>query len=143
MLGLYDPPARVARFLTSLGVERTEEGGPWRLTRGLVYESKIADRVIIVPCGFITDFASVPRLPFVYWLCGGVADEAAVVHDWLYSTGATSRKMADDVLAEACEALGLKGWKWAKGARRSAMWAAVRLFGGRRYTPAADPAKAA
>ena len=39
---------------------------------------------ITVPTGFFTDFASVPRMPFVFLLFGDVAHEAAVIHDYLY-----------------------------------------------------------
>ena len=58
--------------------------GKHRVVEPFVYCSdKIG--VIVVPAGFITDFASVPRLPFVYMFFGGVGDEAAVLHDWLYA----------------------------------------------------------
>lgn len=114
------------RFLTELTVARLSGGG-WRLTTPLVFESLKAARTIEVPAGFVTDFASVPRVPFAYWLFGGLADEAAVVHDFLYSTGVVPRKLADKVFAEACEAKGLAAW------RRGAMWLGVRLFGAGRY----------
>lgn len=72
-----------------------------------------------------------PRLPLAFWLFGAVAQEAAVVHDFLYSTGACSRKLADEVFAEASTACGVSAW------RRGPMWLGVRLFGGGRYTAAA------
>ena len=116
-----------ARFLSVLRVERVAGSRDWVLTSELAFSSAVLDRLIIVPIGFVTDFASVPRLPFAYLLFGGVADEAAVVHDFLYSTGACSRKLADDVFAEASKACGVAAW------RRGPMWLGVRLFGGRRY----------
>jgi hypothetical protein len=121
-----------ARFLTSLKVAR-EDGGAWTLTKPLIYDSEILDRRITVPPGFETDFASVPRLPLVYLLYGGdVADEAAVIHDFLYSHGAglVPRDICDGVFREAMQAQGVAGW------RRWPMWVGVRLFGGSHYAPA-------
>lgn len=116
------------RFLTSLHVRRASDGeaGAWELTSALIYSSNVLPKVIIVPAGFRTDFASVPRLPLAYWLFGNAADEAAVIHDWLYTNnvGGVTRKQADEVFAEASKVLGIKGW------RRGPMWLGVRLFGG-------------
>jgi hypothetical protein len=116
-----------ARFLTVLQVERVAGAREWVLTSELAFSSDVLDRLIIVPIGFVTDFASVPRLPLAYWLFGGLADEAAVVHDFLYSTGLCSRKQADEVFAEASRACGVSAFQ------RGAMWLGVRLFGGSRY----------
>lgn len=97
------------------------------ILRSLVFYSAHMDRVFVVPVGFITDLASVPRLPVIYWLFGGVADEAAALHDYLY-TGIISRKDADEVFAEACKATGKNALT------RGPMWAAVRVAGGLHYT---------
>ena len=57
------------RFLTPLKVEKVgydKAGRPcWRLLEDLVYLSDRWGR-IVVPKGFITNFASVPRLPVVF-----------------------------------------------------------------------------
>lgn len=114
-----------ARFLTKLRLESGVDGKDRKvLTDPLVYESEVAGRIFVVPTGFHTDLASVPRLPLAYLLFGGVGDAAAVVHDYLYTTQQVSRKVADDVLAEAMKASGVAGW------RRGPMWLGVRLFGG-------------
>lgn len=77
------------------------------------YESDIAKQTLIVPIGFYTDFASVPRLGIVYSLLGDRAHEPAVIHDWLYYSALISRDMADNVLFEAMGVLGLPWWqKW-------------------------------
>lgn len=119
-----------ARFLSLLRVERVAGTDEWVLTSELAFSSAVLNRLVIVPIGFRTDFASVPRLPLAFLLFGGVADEAAVVHDFLYSTGACSRKLADDVFSEASKACGVSAW------RRGPMWLGVRLFGGSRYRAA-------
>lgn len=114
-----------AKFMTTLQVRRTANG-MWELTSALIYVSEILPQVVVVPAGFKTDFASVPRLPVAYLLFGNAADEAAVVHDFLYSnnTNGVTRKQADDVFAEASRVLGIPAW------RRGPMWLGVRLFGG-------------
>lgn len=135
------------RFLSSLAVRRTHAGA-WQLTAPLVFESAHLDRIVTVPEGFETDFASVPRLPLAYWLFGNVADEAAVVHDFAYSCGLVSRKEADALFSEAMGSLDAQSIEAKSGiakavprawfsVRRGAMWLGVRLFGGPRYSPAA------
>jgi hypothetical protein len=113
-----------AQFLTPLRVEQVNEND-WRLTSSLRYWSAILDRMIVVPEGFVTDFASVPRLPFVYWFTGGKFQAAAVIHDWLYRRRSekVSRAEADAVLAEAMKALGY----WLP--RQWFVWAGVRIGG--------------
>jgi Protein of unknown function (DUF1353) len=115
---------RPAQFLTPLRCEQVTEDD-WILLEPLRYYSAVLEREIAVPAGFITDYASVPRLPFIYWFTGGLAAAPAVLHDWLYRTDSqdVSRAQADAVLAEA---MGVRGyWK----ARSWFMWAGVRIGG--------------
>ena len=118
-------------FRSALSVARSADpnSGTWVLVAPLRYASMLTEveGEIVVPAGFQTDFASVPRLPFVYWLFGATADEAATVHDWLYSTGEVPRAVADAVFAEASAVCGVPRW------RRVGMWLAIRLFGGPHY----------
>jgi hypothetical protein len=89
----------------------------------LVYRSAVMGRELEVPAGFVTDWASVPRLPFAYMVAGGKARGAAVVHDFLYTTKICNRATADAVFREAMAVTGQPWW------RRQLMWAGVRLFG--------------
>ena len=82
----------------------------YRINQDLVYVSDIAG-TITVPAGFVSDLASIPRLPLIYLLLNGIADEPGVVHDYLYSTGKVPRAMADQVLREACLLTGVPAWK--------------------------------
>ena len=99
--------------------------GTWRLTAPLVYHSDIVGTVM-VPQGFMTDFASVPRwIPVASALLLDTASEAAVVHDWLYQAPhpISSRSEADAVLKEAAITSGVSRWvAWA-------LWAGVRVGG--------------
>ncbi|MES3022731.1 MAG: DUF1353 domain-containing protein [Pseudomonadota bacterium] len=117
-----------SRFYTSLQVRRASDGqaGQWELVAALIYYSKLLDKMIVVPAGFHTDLASVPRLPLAYWLFGSVADEAGVIHDYLYTSfvKGVTRAQADAVFAEASAVLKVAAW------RRGPMWLGVRLFGG-------------
>jgi hypothetical protein len=115
----------MSAFLTELRVENASvlDDGKWRLTAPLVYQSDIADQTFTVPAGFITDYASVPRAPLVYWLCGDTSTLASVVHDWLYTEHPVTRDVADAVLKEASLLTGVPKW------RSWLMWAGVRLGG--------------
>ncbi len=112
----------MACFLNTLCVSHNKNGD-WVLSSPLVYRSEVANRIIVAPFGFSTDFDSVPRLPLAYLLFGGTVTEPAVIHDYLYATGDLSRRLADAVFLEAMEAFGIHAW------RRWPMWLAVRLFG--------------
>lgn len=110
------------KFHTPLRVVQLDDKR-WQLETALIYSSDKLLNVIVVPAGFITDFASVPRLPFAYMLTGGKANAAAVVHDWLYSTQTVDRATADAVFREAIGAAGHSGFTaWL-------MWLGVRLGG--------------
>lgn len=92
------------------------------------YQSDLLGCIITVPKGFVTDLASIPRLPFIYLCLNGIADQAGIIHDYLYSTGLVSREMADAVLREACLVLGVPVWK------AEMIYAGVRTFGGAHYS---------
>lgn len=110
-------------FKTTL--QATRENGKWRINAPLIFASIEQGKTFTVPAGFVSDFASVPRVPFAFWLTGDTAHEAAVVHDWLYVSKIVDKKTADKVFLEAMKETGVAWW------RRSVMWAAVALFGGR------------
>lgn len=124
----------MARFRTKLRLEVAEhqDNGKWIVLDPLVYESDVAGQTFAVPSGFLTDLASVPRLPLAYWLTGSTSNEAAVIHDYLYVTRCVERSMADKVLREASALTGVPAW------RRGIMWAAVRLFGGAAWASRED-----
>lgn len=104
----------MGKFLTPLEVQQISEATPdrpakFKLTDALVYDSKTIG-LIIVPEGFITDFASVPRVPIAYLITGGLGNSAATLHDFLYTkphstmtscVNPVTRKQADRVLRGA------------------------------------------
>jgi hypothetical protein len=83
----------------------------WRLVSEFRYDSDVAHVRIIVPAGFVTDFASVPRVPIAFWLTGNTAHMAAVVHDYLYTSGIFPKETADRVFYEAMRVTGIPLWR--------------------------------
>ena len=120
----------MSRFVTTLKTEQTD-----RRTYKLLDDLVLADddqRTIIVPAGFVTDFASIQVLHnaflfVLFALVSGYGNYAATVHDWLYEHGSLTRKEADAVLYRALRAEGVARW------RAWLFYAAVRLFGASRY----------
>lgn len=107
-------------FVTKLRVERDREKNIWRLLSPFV--ARVNGKPIVVPEGFESDFASVPRAPLAFLLAGDTAHASAVLHDFLYVSGA-DKNYADRVFLAAMEAEGVPWW------RRRMMFSAVSLFG--------------
>lgn len=111
-------------FRTYLVVRELDEKS-WELQRDLVYEGNYDH--FLVPSGFETDFASVPRM--FWWLLPrhGRWTKAAVLHDFLWreaKKGNISFCDADGIFRRVMRELGV-GYL-----RRRLMWAAVRWAGG-------------
>jgi hypothetical protein len=112
----------VSGFYNNLDVTEVSRD-KWRLDSALRYQSNAIGDVVTVPAGFVTDFATVPRLPVVYLMFDGYGDRAAVVHDYLYRSGDHPRSTCDQVFYESLLADGVSNW------RAGLMYAAVRVFG--------------
>ena len=101
----------------------------WVIHEELVYESDEVG-LIIVPGGFQTDFASVPRLPVVYEHFGDRAHHESVIHDYLYRSDSfptVARATADAVFLSA---MAVRGKSW--GIRYPMYWG-VRMGGAASY----------
>lgn len=126
----------MSHFITDLDARElthdasADKRGTRKLLQPLVYRSDLLGRCVTVPAGFITDFASVPRIPVAYLLAGGCANAAAVLHDWMYTTHEVDRATADAVFREAIIAGGEPTW------RAWLMWAGVRIGGSHPYETA-------
>ena len=121
----------MSRFITTLKTEQAD-----RRTYTLLADLVLADddqRTIIVPAGFVTDFASIQVLHnaflfVLFALVSGYGNYAATVHDFLYSEGQVSRKEADAVLYRALRAEGVARW------RAYLFWLGVRIGGAKHFT---------
>src|SRR2546426_7470924 len=65
------------------------------LTSDLWYRIGNTEYVIVVPAGFVTDFASTPRAIWAVLPPSGRYQLAAIVHDFLYWDQSCSREQAD------------------------------------------------
>lgn len=112
-------------FKTFAVIEHVPDRSRWIVQKPLQYLSP-DNLSVVVPQGFETDLASIPRL---FWALIPKSDkhivEGSIVHDYLY-TGAmpsVTRAVADRTLRQACKDMGAPGWySWG-------VWAAVRIGG--------------
>jgi hypothetical protein len=100
---------------------------PWSVVRSAHFTFN--DVYYVIPVGYKTDLASVPRIPFIYARYGGKAREAAVIHDWLYDkcVSGITRKEADWVFHAVMELTNDP----CKRSQRYMMWLGVRIGGWR------------
>jgi hypothetical protein len=98
------------------------DGRQWRLIEAFGYKP-LRGPGIIVPRGFVTDFASVPRFFWRLFPPTGTYGKAAVIHDYLYQFNGVTREQADHIFLEAMEELGV-AW-----VTRHILFLAVRLGG--------------
>lgn len=79
---------------------------------------------VVVPTGFVTDFASIPRVFWSLLRPDGEYAYAAVIHDFLYWTQSGSREDADKILRFAMQDFGVGE------ATMTTIYDAVRIGGG-------------
>ena len=114
-------------FLTDLSVDlKPGNDCVWIVVKPLKYYSELLKCTLIVPpwfetkepdesgesSFFETDFASVPRVPFIYEAWGNRAHREAVIHDYLYRTDSkpiVAYSQANSVFLEAMQSTG-KPW---------------------------------
>lgn len=117
-------------FLTTLITESIDDNaaggrGFWRVTTPFRYRSDILGLIITIEPGFITDWASVPRIPIAYWLLGDRNHKASIIHDWLYHHHEIcDEQTANKVFLEACKLAG--GGSFSS----LAVYLGVKFFGG-------------
>ena len=95
----------MGKFLTELDARLIKDDQIWKLDSPLEYQSDLLG-LIVVPEGFETDLASVPRVPLIYMLWGGKAHREGVIHDYLYridSKPLASFSQANEVFFEAMQ----------------------------------------
>lgn len=73
------------------------DGEYWVLGNDLVYTIGESGHRIVVPRGFVTDFASVPRIFWTFFPRHGEYTRAAIVHDFLYWEQKCTREQADEL----------------------------------------------
>lgn len=126
----------MSAFTTELD-GRYIDGRRWQLLAPFRYDlgELGGPESVIVPMGFVTDFASIPQVLWNVFPPTGQYGKAAVVHDFLYrcrvittvQTGVVrfcTKAEADTIFSEAMQVLGVGAWT-----RRLLYWG-VRVGGG-------------
>lgn len=120
----------MSKFTSPLIVSPLPDGKRWKLIESFSYyvgkQSGLNNHGIIieVPKGFVTDFASIPK---IFWsILGhpmGKYAAAAVLHDFMYFLKTFSRKISDQIFENAMKILKVPKWK------RKIIYYAVRVGG--------------
>jgi hypothetical protein len=97
----------------------------WYLSSDMTWTLPKSARTILIPRGFVTDFASVPTTFWAWMPPTGRYGLPAIVHDWLYWDQRMARSEADDVFGDALGDLDVSGW------RHFVLYRSVRWFGGK------------
>ena len=94
------PPAPVIKAFS--------DSKAFMLMKDMTYTIGDVDQTIVVPEGFVTDFASVPK---ALWSLGLSPHEkfsrAAIIHDYLYWSQVCTRAQADNIMLLAMERSGV------------------------------------
>jgi len=114
----------MSQFTTKLIVEPIGKN-KWQLQEGFEYHvgTYPSDEIIVVPPGFITDFASIPKIFWPIIDPVGKHGKAAVIHDYCYYSACYSRLRSDRIFLEGMEVLEVEPWK------RQVMFHGVVTFG--------------
>ncbi len=112
-------------FTEQLVVTPLSDGKTWVILRPFSYDvGKIGSgNKVSVTTGFMTDFASIPRLLWIFLPCWGKYGNAAVIHDWLYWAQERPRKEADGIMLEGMGVLKVPCWQ------KYPIYIAVRTLG--------------
>lgn len=116
----------MSNFTTPLNIDLID-ANKWKLQKSFEYHVGCYPNnkeIIIVPAGFITDFASIPRIFWSILPPTGRYGKAAIIHDWCYQYGFYNRQRSDEIFLEGMKVLKVKQWKY------KIIYYSVRLFGG-------------
>lgn len=116
-------------FLDRIIVRPLPNGKDWELQEKLRYSANDG-RLISIPKGFISDFASIPKFfRRLYQPATGKHRRAALVHDYLYRTPTVdfTKEESDNIFLEIMKADGVSSFN------RYVLHKAVAIFGGGSY----------
>lgn len=117
----------MSSFTEDLTVKALPSGQQWQVEREFTYyigHRNSSDSVTIQQ-GFVTDFASIPRIFWSILPPFGKYTQAAVLHDYMCWKRKHSSRETHRVFLESMEVLGVPTWK------RKIMYYAVKIFGPR------------
>lgn len=113
----------MSSFTNKLIVEPLDNG-KYKIIKQFTYHvgQYPSDLKIVVPEGFVTDFASIPRILHIFFPPHGKYTKAAIIHDFLYDTG-SDKALSDKIFKEAMLVLSVPLWQ------ANLFYHAVKLFG--------------
>ncbi|MGE0055174.1 MAG: DUF1353 domain-containing protein [Hyphomicrobium sp.] len=127
--------AKAIQAFTGVGIRMAEttprlqlfqgDGTNFMLADPMPYHVEGTEKRIVVPKGFVTDFASVPRLARAVISVLGRHSIPSLVHDYLYWVQPCTRSKADLIFKNAMTAYGSSAWE------RGLVYWMVRLLGWR------------
>jgi len=130
----------MSKFTTELKIKVLDKGKRFEnLLEFQYYRENDKKDIIVIPKGFITNFASIPRLfwsiyPPLGYGKGFNYAKSAMLHDFLYTSNAKNsagqrytRKEADEIFLESMLAVGVYRFN------AYLFWICVRLFGRKNY----------
>ncbi|PAF53256.1 hypothetical protein BKH42_06940 [Helicobacter sp. 13S00482-2] len=115
----------MSTFTTPLKGEILDNGNLLVTEEFDYYREANNDEVIRVPCGFESDFASVPFVFRIFVSPIGRHSKPAVLHDYLcerYHLGEVSRDYCDEVFNEAMKVKGVRAY------HRIILFSGVRVY---------------
>jgi hypothetical protein len=91
LVGCQSPPPPI--------IQPFADNKAFMLVRDMVYRIFDSNEAVVVPMGFVTDFASAPQ---ALWSLGvsphGRYSRAAVIHDYLYWSQVCTKEQADNIM---------------------------------------------
>jgi hypothetical protein len=127
-IALYSMPASAQQPIRPVPLMPFADGNDSILMADLRYQVGTTNFVVVVPAGFVTDFASTPKAIWAVLPPFGQYQLAAVVHDFLYWDQGCTREQADALLRVAMAESKVDPIK------RDIVWQAVRRFGNSAWT---------
>ena len=115
----------MSSFVDELVITPLDDGKNWKLKKEFRYHvgKYPSNDIITVPAGFITDFASIPRILWRIFPPWGKYGKAAVVHDYLCVHRTRPSTETHKIFLEAMKVLVVSRWK------RYTMYAGVMCCG--------------
>jgi hypothetical protein len=120
---VYSPVSEAGFPVAAMSQENFADGTYWMLDTPLEYHPGHTPRAVVVPAGFVHDFASVPDAVTPLVPKYGPYNRAAIVHDFLYWAQPCTRLQSDNIFLIAMIEARVSPW------RRWGIFKGVRLGG--------------
>ena len=119
----------MSSFTKELIATPLDDGKTWVIREEFKYDigAKDSGDSVVVPVGFVTDFASIPKIFWSILPNWGPYGKAAIIHDYLYFSHNRTKDEADNIFLEGMLVLGVPPWK------ANIIYQSVHFFGESSY----------